>query len=171
MQNLHQTWTPMSYHPQSKKETCTIQKCTHMHKPLQVQCLVTHLQGEPRALQIVNLILISGKAMEQLILETIPRYNEGKKNIKSNQHDFTKVKSWQMEAEQSRLSTWTSVKSWTQSHHNIHPHKLLMDRLDKHTVRWTESCLNSLWSAEWSPVGGQEQQCTPRIDTVLLHFQ
>lgn len=69
-----------------------------MHKPLQVQCLVT-LQGEPMKIQIVNLILISGKAMEQLILETISRYNEGKKNIKSSQHDFTKVKAWQMEAE------------------------------------------------------------------------
>lgn len=109
----------------------------------------SYLQGEPREVQIVNLILISGKMMEQLILETISRYNEGKKTIRSSQHDFTKMKAWQTQAEQSRLSTGTSVKPWTQSHHNILPHKLLMHRMDKHTVRWTERWLSEQPGQGW----------------------
>lgn len=93
-----------------------------MHKPLQVQCIVSLIfSGFLRRTQrtTVNPILISGKAMEQLILETISRYNEGKKTIRSSQNDFTKVKAWQMKAEQSRLSLWTSIKPWTQSYYNI----------------------------------------------------
>lgn len=82
----------------------------------------SYLQTEPEDLQIVILILISGKATEQPI--QVGRARKPSGAVKIVHADFIKT-----------LDTMV---------HNILLHMLLKHRLDKCTVRWTESCLNSL---------------------------
>lgn len=170
MQNSHQSWStyviPTTWRKKKYAQYKNVNICTSLCRFNALSVLSSR-----RTQRItVNPILISGKAMEQLILETISRYNEGKKTIRSSQNDFTKVKAWQTKAEQSRLSLWTSIKPWTQSHHNILQHKLLMHRLDKYTLSWTESCLNSLAKGSdqqnEAQLEARSQQCSPWINTV-----
>lgn len=55
--------------------------------------------------------------------------------------------------------------------HNILLHKLLMHRLEKYTVKWTESCVNSLAKGgdqqDEAQLEARSQQCITKINTVL----
>ena len=48
---------------------------------------------DPRDYRLVSLTSVSGKTMEQLILESISKHREDKKLIRSSHHGFTKGKS------------------------------------------------------------------------------
>lgn len=48
---------------------------------------------DPGHYRLVNLSLVPGKVMEQLILKTISRHMKDKNDVKSSQHGFTDGKS------------------------------------------------------------------------------
>ncbi|KAK4816784.1 hypothetical protein QYF61_022896 [Mycteria americana] len=94
--------------------------------------------------------------MEQLILDTISRYIKDKKIIKSSQHSFTEGKSRLTnlinfcDEGTGLVDDWRAVdivylafsKAFDTVSQRILIDKLLMHRLDKQTVRWSENWLN-----------------------------
>lgn len=154
MQNLHQTWS-----------SCLIQlyeaKKKHgQHKNVNICTSLCRF----------NALSLLSSSKTQGFTDSQPHLDlwEGNGTTNPGNH-FQDQWGQENHQEQSRLlDTWTWVKSWTQSLHNILLHRLLMYRLDKHTVRWTESCLNSLAKepllAPWRPrainaLPGSMQSC------------
>ena len=128
-----------------------------MHKPLQVQCLVTLIfKEDPGNYRPVSLTSIPGKVMEQLILETISRHIKDKKIITSSQHGFTKGKSCLInlinfyDEMTSLVDEGRAVdivylefnKAFDTVFQKILIEKLLKYGLAEQTVRWIENWLN-----------------------------